>query len=217
MNVPRTVLLALLATGAACGTWRVTGNAPIEERSATGTLHGVSADESRHAPPRFDPGQEASIEFSTYPAHSLPGNVPPTPAVRSKEALYYSDMGPDTIDVSAYPSQQRFNYEIFAQTCSRCHTLARPINAPLVSRGWWEFYLLSMRMRSRRAGRPLTKDETGAILDFLEFDSRVRKVEHSRTFDASTEELKRRFDEEISMRLHKLQRTAPRLLPSTER
>jgi hypothetical protein len=111
-----------------------------------------------------------------------------------RDVLYYSDLGPDEIDVSSYPAEQRANYSVFARACARCHGLARSINAPYTSRGWWDFYITGMRMRGRVAGRPFSRDEIKAVLDFLEYDSRVRKIEHAAEFEESTAELKRRFD-----------------------
>lgn len=138
--------------------------------------------------------------------------VPATPKERLEEAEFYSDLGPDAIDVSAYPAQQRYNYAVYARDCSRCHTLARPNNAPMAGRGWWEFYIIGMRARSSWKGAPLAPADVKAILDFLDYDSRVRKVEKSREFEAQTDELKRRFDASVSEKLRRYQR-GPALLP----
>ena len=53
-----------------------------------------------------------------------------------------------------------------------------------------------------------------AILDFLEYDSRVRKVEHSKEFARSTESLKRRFDAVVAGRMRALQESNPTPFPS---
>ena len=76
--------------------------------------------------------------------------VPQATPERSKAALFYSDLGPESVDVSAYPPERKRDYAVYAQACSRCHTLARSINAPYVSRGWWEFYVARMRVRAKR-------------------------------------------------------------------
>ncbi len=124
----------------------------------------------------------------------------------SRNARYYSDLGPDVIDVAGYPAQQRYNYRVYAEVCSRCHTLARSINAPVASREFWEFYMLGMRTANRIDEKPpITAQERKAILDFLEYDSRVRKVEHARQFEAQTEELKRRYGAYLRDRLRRLQ------------
>jgi hypothetical protein len=133
---------------------------------------------------------------------------------RERTALFYSDLGAETIDVSSYPQEQRENYAVYARACSRCHTLARSINAPLASRGWWEFYVLGMRLRSDRADRPLSKEEVKAVLDFLEYDSRARKVERADEFAKRTDELKRRFDAVVAGRLRAMQEKNPMPVPT---
>ena len=43
--------------------------------------------------------------------------------------LFPADDGPNFIDVSSYPAKMQEYYVLFAKKCSRCHTLARPINS----------------------------------------------------------------------------------------
>jgi len=137
---------------------------------------------------------------------------------QSRNARYYSDLGPDVIDVSNYPAQQRYNYQVYAAVCSRCHTLARSINAPAVSREFWEFYLLGMRVQNGLDKKPaITPQERKAILDFLEYDSRVRKIEHARQFEAQTQELKRRYRAYLRDRLENLQENSPAILRQENR
>lgn len=129
-------------------------------------------------------------------------------------ALFYSDLGPDTIDVSGYPPEQRRNYAAYARACSRCHTLARSINAPYVTRGWWEFYAARMSVRAKFQGDPLTKEELRAAVDFLEYDSNARKVARAPEFEALKAELKARFDKILDERVQRLQsEPQPRLNP----
>ena len=56
------------------------------------------------------------------------------PAARAEDAtasdkVFEADKGTDTINVSSYPKEQQENYKIFSEKCSKCHTLARPINS----------------------------------------------------------------------------------------
>lgn len=74
--------------------------------------------------------------------------------------------------------------------------------------------MLGMRVRSRREGRPIPPQDVKAILEFLEYDSRVRKADDSHNFDALTEELKKRFDASLSKRLKALQENNPHILPT---
>ncbi len=144
--------------------------------------------------------------------------VSAVPARPRGGVLFYSDLGPDEIDVSSYPSQQRENYAVYARACSRCHSLARSINAPYTSRGWWEFYMTGMRARGRIAGRPFSRDEIKAVLDFLDYDSRARKIERAAAFERSAEELKRRFDDYVDQRMSDLQnKNQQRMIPAEPR
>ena len=139
--------------------------------------------------------------------------VPQASSERRAAALFYSDLGQDAIDVSAYPAERRRGYEVYARACSRCHSLARSINAPDVSRGWWEFYMTSMRVRAKFRGEPLTKPEIRAVLDFLVYDSNERKVAHAAEFETIKVELKRRFEAALDERLENLQKQSqPRIL-----
>src|ERR1017187_10004149 len=38
------------------------------------------------------------------------------------------DKGPDKIDVGAYPAAQQAAYKVFSTKCSKCHTIALPLN-----------------------------------------------------------------------------------------
>lgn len=84
------------------------------------------------------------------------------------------DLGPDTIDVTSYPPAQQAGYALFAKTCGGCHSLARPINAPMVAREQWLRFI--RRMHLKAAGSLVTKAQANQIADFLAYDSTMRKV-----------------------------------------
>lgn len=167
--------------------------------------------------PQIPPSENAPPAAAREEAKSAPVRprprvvVPQAPADRRRAALFYSDLGPDSIDVSGYPTQQKYNYEVYRKTCARCHSLARSVNAPYVTRGWWEFYVMSMRARARWQGEPLTPEETRAVLDFLEYDSNERKAGRAAEFEEVKLELKRRFESALDERMEELQRNAPKL------
>jgi len=166
------------------------------------------------APP--PPMETYDVSASTRPARERPDELQARADremaaidVRGRQVQYYSDLGPDTIDVSGYPAQQRYNYTVYSQVCSRCHTLARSINAPVASRGFWDLYVLGMRAASRvQTDQPITAEQRKAILDFLEYDSRVRKTERQAEFEARTEALKRRYGPFLKERMHQLQQSS---------
>jgi hypothetical protein len=121
----------------------------------------------------------------------------------SSERIYFTDLGPDSIDVSSYPEAQRANYESFARTCARCHTLARAVNAPAESRLQWRFHLarMSLHSRLRHEGR-IPKEQYQAALDFLDYDGRTRRS--TKVFATRTEELRRRFEPVMERYLQEL-------------
>ncbi|MBI3291805.1 MAG: hypothetical protein HYZ73_03215 [Elusimicrobia bacterium] len=89
-----------------------------------------------------------------------------------KEKEFPWDKGPDTIDVSQYPPEQQANYKAFARKCSKCHTLARAINAPYALPAEWETYIRMMQAKKRSG---LDAESAKKVLSFLKYDSSLRK------------------------------------------
>ncbi|MDX6771192.1 MAG: cytochrome c [Elusimicrobiota bacterium] len=179
----RHMLVVLLLPLSACSSLRWSGGGPPE------------------------PVEQAAPQVAAAP-HPRPPHpvVPPSTEAQKQTAVYYSDLGPEEVDVSTYPLMQRRNYRVYAAACSRCHGLARSINSPLVSRTWWEFYVMSMRARGSLAGRPLSKEEVKAVLDFLEYDGQERKAKGAHDFEHLTTELKRRYEALLDERMSRLQK-----------
>jgi hypothetical protein len=102
---------------------------------------------------------------------AAPG-TPPAPAGGSEDEfkVFEADLGRAWIDVTAYPPEQQKSYALFAQKCSKCHTLARPINSSLQG-GDWSAYVSRM---SRKAGSGISPRDGDVILSFLLFDSAKR-------------------------------------------
>jgi len=90
------------------------------------------------------------------------------------KAQFAWDLGPNTIEIYAYPADKKDDYALFRSRCSRCHTLARPINAPYASRENWTEYVKKMNKRSGNV--LLAADEEKRIVDFLVFDAKQRKT-----------------------------------------
>jgi hypothetical protein len=109
------------------------------------------------------------------------------------KAVTPGDLGPATIDVSSYPENQKNAYQLFLQKCSQCHTPARAINSPWTENRQWDRFVHIMHSRSH--GVLLKKDEFKTIIDFLTYDSKIRKKDQSAAFNASQEQLKKRFQE----------------------
>ncbi len=88
------------------------------------------------------------------------------------------DKGPDKIDVSKYPAQMQSAYKLFAGKCSKCHTIARPINT-MMKRDEWERYVKRM-MHKPNSG--ISDAQGKQIFDFLVFDQAERKDKNPKAF-----------------------------------
>jgi len=107
-------------------------------------------------------------------------------------ALLSYDLGPATIDVSNYPAHYKETYALFMRKCSLCHTPARAINFPTVTKEDWTRFLMTMHGRAR--GTLLETGEAQALADFLAYDSAERKLKHAEDFARLEQQLDERFE-----------------------
>lgn len=68
------------------------------------------------------------------------------------------------IDVKRVPLDMRDEYTSFAVNCSKCHGLARALNAPVTDPKHWDLYVARMM---RTAGSAISPHEAPVILRFL--------------------------------------------------
>jgi cytochrome c5 len=114
-------------------------------------------------------------------------------AAQTSNVVLPQDKGPDRIDVSAYPAPQQAAYKVFSSKCSKCHTIARPINT-LMKRDEWERYVKRM-MHKPNSG--ISDNQGKQIFDFLVFDQTERKDKNPKAFfpalsDEEIDKLKKR-------------------------
>ena len=83
------------------------------------------------------------------------------------------------LDVSALPADVQSDYALFAQRCSKCHSLARPLEAGITEDSYWHVYVEKMR---RQPGSGISEADTVPILRFLHWYS----VERPKAAAAST-------------------------------
>jgi hypothetical protein len=88
------------------------------------------------------------------------------------------DKGSDKIDVSIYPEEMRSAYKVFTSKCSKCHTIARPINTTM-SREEWERYVKRM-MHKPNSG--ISDKQGKQIFDFIMHDEVNRKAKNPKAF-----------------------------------
>jgi hypothetical protein len=58
----------------------------------------------------------------------------------------------------------RADYAVFAVRCSKCHSLARPLNSGIDNDEYWKTYVAKMR---RQPGSGISADDSVAILRYL--------------------------------------------------
>jgi hypothetical protein len=75
------------------------------------------------------------------------------------------DGGAGKVDVSAYPEAQRKNYQMFEAKCSKCHPLARSVNARFTAQDWKRY----MKRMIRRPNSGINEEQAGYIYDFLKY------------------------------------------------
>lgn len=194
---------------AACAGLRWSGSPSQDGRSPKAALANL-APAGTPAPAPAPPPDETELRLSTDPAkaHLRIVVTAPSPA-RLKSALYPSDLGYESVDVSGYPLRIQADYLVYQRVCSKCHTLARANYAPAVGRAWWRFYIIGMRARSSWKGAPLSKEDVRAILDFLDYDSQARKRDRRQEFEGISSELEHYFDVEMGSRMERLQKSRP--------
>ena len=127
---------------------------------------------------------------------SIPGRAQERFTSEQREARFYYDLGPKEVDVTAYPKEQQENYRSFAKTCSQCHTPARALNSPLIAREDWRRFIKRMHAKTKQSsGAAIGKEAAKAAIEFLAYDSQVRKIKDKAAFAAKTSELKALFVE----------------------
>ena len=77
------------------------------------------------------------------------------------------DKGPDKIDVSSYPPEQKARYPLFQQKCSKCHPVARAVNSRFTASEWKRY----MKKMVRRPNAGTTDEQAEDIFEFLKYYS----------------------------------------------
>jgi hypothetical protein len=74
----------------------------------------------------------------------------------------------DGLDVARLPSEERGDYAVFAQRCSKCHSLSRPLESGITEDAFWVAYVARMR---RQPGSGISRSDEVPILRFLHYYS----------------------------------------------
>jgi hypothetical protein len=74
----------------------------------------------------------------------------------------------ELLDPLPMPPSVREDYAVFSVRCSKCHSLARPLNSGIVDDEYWALYVARMR---RQPGSGISEDDARVILRFLHWYS----------------------------------------------
>jgi hypothetical protein len=81
----------------------------------------------------------------------------------------------EALDPSKMPEGVRADYALFAQKCSKCHSLARPLSANITDDTQWVLYVNRMR---RQPGSGISLEDQDGILRFLRwYAADLRRIE----------------------------------------
>ena len=76
------------------------------------------------------------------------------------------------LDATSLPPDVRPDYELFAERCSKCHSLARPLESGITDDAFWKKYVERMR---RQPGSGISPADESRILRFLHYYSLEKK------------------------------------------
>jgi hypothetical protein len=76
------------------------------------------------------------------------------------------------LDVATLPPDVRPDYELFAQRCSKCHSLARPLESGITDDSFWAKYVERMR---RQPSSGISPSDVQSVLRFLHYYSEDQK------------------------------------------
>ncbi len=80
--------------------------------------------------------------------------------------------GSDEVDTAKLPPDLRADYAVFAQRCSKCHSLARPLTSGIDDDEYWKRYVERMR---RQPASGISPEDEVPILRFLHYFSEEQK------------------------------------------
>lgn len=89
----------------------------------------------------------------------------------------------DRVVVSSYPQEIQQAYPVFAVRCSRCHTLARPLNAHITDPQHWVRYVTRMR---RQPTSGINREDAEIILRFLLYYAHEEQLRQAGKTDQET-------------------------------
>ncbi|HEX4476882.1 MAG TPA: hypothetical protein VH142_17455 [Polyangiaceae bacterium] len=80
------------------------------------------------------------------------------------------------IDAATLPEDVRPEYQLFSVRCSKCHSLARPLQSGITDDAYWAIYVERMR---RQPSSGISPSDVPPILAFLHYFSKEQLARRS--------------------------------------
>jgi hypothetical protein len=81
------------------------------------------------------------------------------------------------IDPATLPESLRPDYAVFAERCSKCHSLGRPLSSGIDDDDYWAMYVARMR---RQPASGISQEDTVVILRYLHYFSEEQKAKKAK-------------------------------------
>jgi hypothetical protein len=120
------------------------------------------------------------ISVATFVFNEVKVSAAQTAKSDKSTVSFAADKGPSKIDpkvLATYSPKAKAIYSLFRNKCSKCHTLARPLNTDLSPTKWEEYV---KRMMSK-PGSGIKPSEAKQIWQFLVYDTAKRKTKFFNT------------------------------------
>jgi hypothetical protein len=120
------------------------------------------------------------ISVATFVFNEVKVSAAQTAKSDKSTVSFAADKGPSKIDpkvLATYSPKAKAIYSLFRNKCSKCHTLARPLNTDLSPTKWEEYV---KRMMSK-PGSGINPSEAKQIWQFLVYDTAKRKTKFFNT------------------------------------
>jgi hypothetical protein len=89
----------------------------------------------------------------------------------------------ESIDPTTLPENLRADYAVFAERCSKCHSLARPLSSGIDDDDYWSMYVARMR---RQPASGISQGDTVVILRFLHYYSEEQRAKKAKPTASAT-------------------------------
>jgi hypothetical protein len=83
----------------------------------------------------------------------------------------------EEFDPTTLPENVRGDYAVFAERCSKCHSLARPLTSGIDDDEYWAMYVARMR---RQPSSGISLEDTVVVLRFLHYFSEDLKAKKAK-------------------------------------